>query len=119
MMRDTDDHDRKLIVFDKNTQSNLVTVADIDGEGRVRKPGQAVFICDLDIEEAGNATNGLTDGDFKVAGVRTRTNSTFLITGKLIGTIDVNSDGQSFHVIVPEGALTIRGPALGQVIEDN
>lgn len=70
-------------MFDKNTQSNLVTVADIDSEGRVR------------------------------------TNSTFLITGKLIGTVDLNSAGESFHIIVPDGALTIRGPALGQVIEDN
>lgn len=117
LMRDTDDHDRSLIVFDTNTQSNLVTVADIDGEGRVRQPGRAVFIWSMEVETAGTASNGLTDGEFCVAGTRIRTNATFLIRGKLIGTLDVISSGNSFRVIVPDGRLTIRGPAIGRVIE--
>jgi len=119
LLRDRNDHDRHLIVFDKNTQSNLVTIAEIETEGRVRKPGQAVFIWDLDFDESGNTTNGLIDGDFKVAGTRVRTNSTFVSTGKLIGTLDLNSEGESFHIIVPDGAISVRGPALGEVITDD
>jgi hypothetical protein len=119
MLRDNEDQDRKLIVFDRDASSNLVTVADIDGRGRVHQKGTALFVWQVDMEQTGQEENGIDRGRFFMAGTRTRTNDTFLIRGELIGTMNVRSGGNEFRVIVPQGELRVRGPVLGQIIEQD
>jgi len=105
-----------IIVYNKSTGSNLVTVATVTSRGSVSQPNVTDFIWKISVVDLGGATNSFEGGELQAEGSKTTKGSTFDVDSRVDGTIDADSYGNGFHVLVPYGSLTFGTPAIGKIV---
>jgi hypothetical protein len=111
--------DLRLIVYDSSTQSNLATVAIITDAQFVVNSRGAVAASQIDVQPAGDATNGLNGGHLGAAGKVTANPLTLSInlTTAVLGHVEVTINGTAVTLVVPKGKLSLKGAPIGQLIE--
>jgi hypothetical protein len=114
----------RLIVFDRNTSSNLVTIAVADSTPDViGAKDKGEFVGLLDLQNVGNGTNGITGGFLVVSGKATVDTSDCVTKAgaAAVGVIDVTiSDDtgvHSFTALIPKAQISTKGSSIGSVVE--
>jgi hypothetical protein len=119
-----------LIVYDKSSGSNLMTVADVTSRGSVSQGGLEDFIWKISFLDlgatnvivggvtntVGSSTNTFTGGTLQVEGWKLTKNGKFEVISTVNGVVNADSDGDTYHVLVPSGELTFGSPAIGKII---
>ena len=114
----------KLIVFDTNTSSNLVTIAIAHSTpDSIAAKGKGEFVGLFDLQNVGNGTNGITGGFLVMSGKATvGTNDCVTkASGTVVGVIDVtisdNAGVSSFTALVPKGQVSTQGLSIGTLVD--
>ena len=112
-----------IIVYDRNSGSNLVTVADVTSRGSVSQPGLQDFVWNIRLVNLGDATNGFgrgtntfSGGFLQAEGTKLSRGARFQVLAHIDGAVNADSDGSGFHVLVPTGNLTFGTPAIGTIV---
>jgi hypothetical protein len=119
-----------IIVYDKSSGSNLMTVANVTSRGSVSQGGLEDFIWKISFLDlgatnvivggvtntVGSSTNTFTGGSLQADGWKFTKGGKFQLTSSVNGVVNADSDGDAFHVLVPSGDLTFGTPAIGKII---
>lgn len=119
-----------IIVYDKSGKSNLVTVADVTSRGSVSQPGLTDFIWKISVANlgasnvvvggvtntVGSSTNTFTGGLLQAEGSKSTKDGRFRVSASVDGVVSADTDGDGFHVLVPNGKLTFGSPVIGKII---
>jgi hypothetical protein len=111
-----------LIVWDTNSQSNLVTVALLgDPFEGIAAGTKAEFIGVLDLQSTGNMQDGITGGFLTMSGKATiDTNGCpSKVSVSVVGIIDATfTDDMGTHsasVLIPKGTMSTQGSSVGTI----
>jgi len=112
-----------IVVYDKNAGSNLVTVAQVTSRGSVSQPGLQDFVWNIRFVNLGDATNGFGAGTnalngafLQAEGTKITKHGKFQVFAHVDGTVNADTDGNSFHLLVPSGNLSFGSPAIGKIV---
>lgn len=119
-----------LVVFDKSGKSNLVTIATVTSRGSVSQPGLEDFIWKISFanlgasnvvvggvtNSVGSSTNTFTGGILQAEGTKITRHGRFQVSATVDGVVNADTDGDGFHLLVPNGNLTFDSAVIGKII---
>jgi hypothetical protein len=124
------DGTNSVIVYDKSAKSNLVTVAKVTSRGSVSQTDLTDFIWKISVanlgasnvvvggvtNSVGSSTNTFTGGLLQAEGSKSTRRGKFEVNASVNGTVNADTDGDGFHLLVPNGNLTFGSPVIGKII---